>query len=139
MGGEGNGGRGGRAAGAGEDEWSPEDDVHRGRKVAHHRKTGRGRARRFGGIGPLDQQAPSAEPPGGQHVPQAIAHPPAAGELQPVIRRGTAVQQRARLAALAGPGEIGMVGAVIVGVDPRTLPEESYPAVAAALVEALRE
>ena len=92
------------------------EDLH-----ADLRRAGRGRARRFGGIGLLDQQAPSAEPLGGQHVAQAIADRGAIALRRSTPRDGESLEQLAELTgahAPAGPALLAGSGGAKTPVCP---------------------
>src|SRR6476659_851143 len=70
---------------------------------------------RLGGAGAgQHQDAAAAELPGGGEVANAVADPRAAGEVETEISGGAAGQQRAGLPALAGPGNLGEVRAVVM-------------------------
>src|SRR6476469_9018616 len=74
-------------------------------------------SRRFllGGAGAgQHEDAAAAELPGGGEVANAVADPPAAGEVEPAISGGAEVQPRAGLPALAGPGNVGELRAVVM-------------------------
>src|SRR5918993_614001 len=54
-------------------------------------------------------------------VAHPVTYPPGGGQIEFVVRGGTLIKQGARLAALAWAGEVRVVRAVVVRIQPRTV------------------
>ena len=93
------------------------------RSTAAARSRTIGKSARGGGkiarIGAPEQQSAAVEPLRGHHVPEPIADPPAPGQVETMVGGGEPVERDARLPAVARSGQVGMVGAVVVPVEPR--------------------
>ena len=96
-----------------------QDDVDRGREVGGRPENAPQRRRRARRVRPRPISSPRPlNRSAGKHVAEPVADPPAAGEIESVVGRRALVEQRARLPALAGAGEVGVVGTVIVRLQP---------------------
>ena len=96
--------------------------LHRGGEVGSGGPGAGVRAAGFLPAGPGEHQdAPPAEAGGCLDIAQPVADPPAPLEVEAEVRGGPAVEHEAGLPALARAGDLGQMGAVVVGVDTRGL------------------